>query len=44
MMRRHDFVEKTLYLIREQLEKHLPQEATLDEMIEKAKELIKKVL
>lgn len=44
MIARHDFVEKTIYLIREQLEKYLPKEGTLDEMVLKRDELLKKFI
>ena len=43
MIKRFEFIERTLYLIREKLSKKLPDEATLEEMIEKAKELIKEI-
>ena len=42
MVRRFEFIERTMYLIRKELEK-LPKEDTLNEMIEKYKELIKKI-
>jgi hypothetical protein len=42
-MDRHNFVEKTIYLIRKKLGEKLPKEATLEEMINKTKELIKKI-
>jgi hypothetical protein len=42
-MKRHDFVDRMLYLIREKLENNLPEETTLEEMIEIAKELINKI-
>lgn len=44
MMRRYEFVDRCVALIREELEKNLPEEATLDEMIDKASKLIKKVV
>lgn len=43
MVRRYDFVDRTIAIIREKLEKNLPQEATLEEMIGKTKELIKEI-
>lgn len=43
MMKRYDFVDRTVAIIREKLEKNLPQEATLEELIEKAKELINEI-
>ena len=42
MVRRYEFIIRTLCLIGEVLEK-LPEEGTLDEMIEEYKELIKKI-
>ena len=44
MEKRHEFVERTLYLIRIDLEQKLPKEATLDEMINKAKKIIAKII
>ena len=44
MMKRYDFIDRTIYLIRKELEQKLPNETTLDEFIDKAKELIKKIL
>jgi phage regulator Rha-like protein len=44
MMKRYDFIEKTLYLIRKLLEEYLPKEATLDEMIEKRNKLLQKFI
>ena len=43
MVRRYDFVDRMTYLIREKLENNLPCDATLDEMMEKAKELLKEL-
>lgn len=43
MIRRYEFIIRTLCLIGKALEK-LPEEDTLDEMIKKAKELIKEVI
>lgn len=42
MVKRYEFIERILFLIRKKLD-DLPSEATLDEMIEKYKELIKKI-
>jgi len=44
MIKKHDFVDRTVYLIRTELEKHLPKEGTLDEMIDLRDKLIKKIL
>jgi len=44
MMKRYDFIEKTLYLIRKLLEEHLPKEATLEEMVEKRDKLLQKFI
>lgn len=44
MIKRYDFIERTLYLMRELLEKYLPKEAPLDEMIEKRDNLLKKLI
>jgi hypothetical protein len=44
MMKRYDFVDRTIVLIRELLEEHLPKEATLDEMIEKRNKLLQKFM
>lgn len=42
-MKKYDFVDRTLYLIRRELEEHLPIEATLDEMIEETKKIMKQL-
>jgi hypothetical protein len=39
-MKRYEFIERTLFLIRSKLEENLPDEADLDEMIEKSTKLI----
>jgi len=44
MIKRYEFIERTLFLIKEILENHLPKEDTLDSMCEKRDILIKKVL
>jgi hypothetical protein len=44
MIKKYDFIERIIYLIREKLEKDLPDKTTLEEMIEKARELIKEIL
>jgi hypothetical protein len=43
MISRHEFIEKTLYLIRKELSNKLPNEDTLENMINKSKELIKNI-
>ena len=43
MIKRYDFIERTLYLIRKELSEQLPKETTLDEMIDKAKKIIKNI-
>ena len=44
MIKRYDFVDKVIYLIRKELEKKLPIEAPIDEMVDKYKELMKNIL
>ena len=44
MIKRYDFIERTLYLMRELLEKYLPKEAPLDEMIDKRNKLLQKFI
>ena len=44
MIKRYDFVDKTLAIIRKELENNLPKEGTLDEMVEKRNELLKRVM
>lgn len=44
MVKRYEFIERIVYLIREQLEDKLPIEDTLDEMATKAKILIEEIL
>ena len=43
MIKRYEFIERTLYLIRTKLENKLPSEGTLEEMIDKAKKLIESI-
>jgi len=44
MERRYEFVERTLYLIRKLFEEQLPKEGTLDEMIKRRNQLLKKFI
>lgn len=44
MIKRYEFVEKTLHLIRALLENYLPTEGTLEEMIEKRNKLLLKFI
>jgi len=44
MVKRYEFIEKTLYLIRKLLEENLPKEDTLDKMLEKRNKLLQKFL
>jgi hypothetical protein len=39
MIKRYEFIERTIYLIRQKLEENLPDEATLEEMTNKLEEL-----
>jgi hypothetical protein len=43
-MKRYEFVEKIVYLVREKLENNLPNEGSQNEMIIKAKKLLEKIL
>lgn len=43
MVKKHEFIDKTVHLVRIALEK-LPKEGTLDEMVDKRKELLDKIL
>ena len=43
MVKKYEFIDRILYLIRKRLEKNLPDETSLSEMIEKAKIEIKKI-
>jgi hypothetical protein len=42
-MKRYEFIEKTLCIIRKELSKKLPYETTEDKMIEKTKIIIKNI-
>jgi len=42
--KRYEYIEKILYLIRKKLGENLPVEATLEEMANKSRELIKEIL
>lgn len=44
MVKKYDFIDRVLFLIRKKLEEDLPKEATLDEMIQKYEKLIKEIL
>ena len=44
MIKKFEFVERTLYLIRKLLEENLPKEATLTDMIEKRDRLLQKFM
>lgn len=44
MEKRYDFIERTLYLVRQLLEHYLPIEGTLDEMIDKRNKLLQKFI
>jgi len=43
MEKRFEFIEKFLHLTRKKLEKNLPKEGTLEEMMEDAKKIIDKI-
>lgn len=43
MVKRFDFIERTLFLIRKELSEKLPDEEILDDMILKAKEILKEI-
>jgi hypothetical protein len=43
MIKKHEFIDRTLYLIRKKLEENLPDEVSLNEMIERAKIEIRKI-
>jgi len=44
MIKRFEFIERTLYLIRKLLEEHLPEEAIFDEMVNKRDKLLQKFI
>ena len=44
IVKRHDFIERTLFLLRKLLEEHLPEKAILDEMVDKRDKLLQKFL
>ena len=44
MIKRHEFVERTLFLIRKLLEDYLPNEGTLEEMGIKRDKLLQKFM
>jgi hypothetical protein len=44
MIKRYEFIERTLYLIRKELEENLPDEDTLDEIVTKTKKIVTKIL
>lgn len=44
MIKKFDFVDKTIHLIRKLLEENLPQEGTLEEMVIKRNKLLQKFI
>jgi hypothetical protein len=44
MIKKYDFIDKTIHLIREKLEDSFPTEDTLEVMLEKTKELLKEIV
>jgi hypothetical protein len=44
MVKRYEYIERILFLIRKKLEENLPEETTLEEMINKTREKIKEIL
>jgi len=44
MIKRYEFTDKTIHLIRKLLEEHLPKEGTLDEMVQKRNQLLEKFI
>jgi len=40
MEKRYDFIERSLYLLRKEMENNLPLEGTLEEMLEELKKII----
>jgi hypothetical protein len=43
MVKKNKFIERTIYLIKRELEEKLPDEDILSDMIDKAKEIINKI-
>ncbi len=43
MSKRYEFIEKTISLLRKAMEKNLPKENILSEMIDKLKEILKEL-
>lgn len=41
MIKKYEFIERIIYLARKELSENLPEEATLDEMVDKAKKILK---
>lgn len=44
IVKRHDFIERTLFLLRKLLEEHLPEDGTLDDMVNKRDKLLQKFI
>ena len=42
MIKRYEFIERVIYLLRKRLESELPEEATLDEMISYFEKILKR--
>ena len=44
MIKKDEFIDRTLYLIKKLLEEYLPKETTLEEMIDKRDKLLQKFI
>jgi hypothetical protein len=44
MIKRYDFVDRIIYLIRKELEKNLPEEDTLEEMYNRLEKILNKIV
>ena len=44
MEKKYEFIDRTLYLLRKEMEEKLPNETTLDEMIQKLNRILEKFM
>lgn len=44
MIKKYEFIEKTLFIIRKELEENLPDWVTLEEMIDKRNKILKNLI
>ena len=44
MIKRYEFIERVIYLLRKELEENLPKESSLDDMYNHLEKILKKIV